>query len=664
MNPDEVKARLTAAMARAQAAGVPISLADQETFVRSITGGKLGLSDIGGAPPAPDTSVSLRNIGRSLGQGATFGFSDELNGLVRGDAAEAIQRQRQAAFHAAHPVVDVASKVVGGLAAPVVAALTLPEDAVAGGVGGGALALRGALAGGAIAGTTAAGENDGTVGQRLKAAAIGAVPGAVLGAAAPFVGSLAGNLARRLPVVGDLLGSRPLTAAEQAVQSAIARTGGASDAAALNPALAGDARATLADMSDPLRLLARSNAAKSPDAEAALRSVVAERADPNAQLLAAAPESETVAQRLAALQASRRAFAGPAYSALDAAPVDAASFTSRLGKLLSQPKISSAWTAARQTGLVGPLPDAAAVAMRNAAGTSAMTPDELLSALTNMTGSEDAARSVIARLPQTPTPAPSVSMVRDLKGSLQDAASAAFRRGQGNLGTRLADAAGEVRDFLNEQVPGHADVDAEYVRRLGLEKALKLGAQAAKSGTPASIADDLSGLSADAQEQYRHALAASLVDRINAAGNNAELATKIVNAGPTMQARLEAAFGTRSAFDQFMLAAKREAELAKLTPPTAPAATAPAMGGQDLAREALGLAVHSRYGMLSPLVRPISRMIGAGGGPNPAAVSELLLSRGDAISQLLNRISSAPAAIRPQLPLAAAGGVAAGLLDF
>ena len=603
-----------------------------------------------------DTSISLRNLGRSLGQGATFGFSDELNGLVRGQAAEATQRARQAAFHAAHPVADVLTKVVGGIAAPAVIAASLPEDAAAAGVGGGALALRGAATGGAIAGATAAGENNGTVGQRLKAAAIGAIPGAVLGAAAPVVGSLIGNGLRRFGV----LGASPLNTAERAVAGAVARTGGASDAAALNPVLAGDPRATLADMSDPLRLLAQSNAAKSPDAEAALRSVIANRANPNAQLLASAPtDGGTATARLAALRSARRAFAGPAYDAVDATPVDAATFRAQLGKLLSQPKIAQAWTAARQTGLVGPLPDAAAVAMRDAANTSAMSPDEMLTALTNMTGSEDAARSVMARLPQTPTPAPSVAMVRDLKGALTDAASAAYRQGQGNLGQRLSSAAGAVRDFLSEQVPGYGAVDAEYSRRLGLEGALKAGANAARTGTARSIANDLAGLAPDAQYEYRLAMASHLVDRINAAGNNAALARQIANAGPTMQARLEAAFGTSSAFDQFMMAARREAELARLTPPTSAATPAPVIGGQDLAREALGMAVHSTYGRLSPLIRPVSRLIG-GAGPNPSAVSDLLMSRGDAITSLLNRLNSAPAAIRPQLPLAAGAGAAAG----
>jgi len=152
-----------------------------------------------------DTSISLRNLGRSLGQGATFGFSDELNGLVRGDAAEATQRARQTAFHAAHPIADVATKVLGSIAAPVMLAATLPEDAAAAGVGGGALALRGAATGASIAGLTAAGENNGTYGHRLKAGLAGAIPGAVLGATAPFVGSLVGNGLRRLGILGPVL---------------------------------------------------------------------------------------------------------------------------------------------------------------------------------------------------------------------------------------------------------------------------------------------------------------------------------------------------------------------------------------------------------------------------------------------------------------------------
>src|SRR6185312_15264823 len=65
------------------------------------------------------------------------------------------------------------------------------------------------------------------------------------------------------------------------------------------------------------------------------------------------------------------------------------------------------------------------------------------------------------------------------------------------------------------------------------------------------------------------------------------------------------------------------------------------------------------YGRLAPLSRPISRLIG-GAGPNPGAVSDLLMSRGDAITSMLDRLNGAPEAIRPQLPLVAGAGVAPG----
>lgn len=133
--------------------------------------------------PQPDTGLSGRNVGRSLVQGATLGWGDEL-GLT--------SRPNEAAFKAAHPVVDFLAKMGGGLAAPIAAVAAAPELATT--LGGAAL-LGGAT--GAVAG---AGEAD--PGNRLRSAATGGLLGAAGGAAgygiAKGAGAIAGTIADRM----------------------------------------------------------------------------------------------------------------------------------------------------------------------------------------------------------------------------------------------------------------------------------------------------------------------------------------------------------------------------------------------------------------------------------------------------------------------------------
>jgi hypothetical protein len=76
----------------------------------------------GAAPAAPaapaDNSPTLRDVGRSLLQGATFGFGDEL-GMT--------DRAKEKQFAAAHPYYDFGLKMLGGAVAPAAAVFAAPE---------------------------------------------------------------------------------------------------------------------------------------------------------------------------------------------------------------------------------------------------------------------------------------------------------------------------------------------------------------------------------------------------------------------------------------------------------------------------------------------------------------------------------------------------------
>lgn len=153
-----------------------------------------GSTGAAATPPAADgSSMSLGNMARAAGVGATFGLgkSTSLPAGMRIDGAKAD------AFKNANPITDFLLKFAGGAVAPVAAAAAAPE------LLGGFLGTVGLGAGtGALA---AAGENsdkDMAGGDRAKQIAAGAGLGAAGGAAgygaSKAVGNMLGSLLDRL----------------------------------------------------------------------------------------------------------------------------------------------------------------------------------------------------------------------------------------------------------------------------------------------------------------------------------------------------------------------------------------------------------------------------------------------------------------------------------
>jgi len=138
--------------------------------------GHFFLSQHAAAPAAsPNTDVSLKNFGRSLAQGGTFNFSDEM-GLTDPNAEKA--------FKAAHPFVDLTGKVIGGAVAPAAAIAALPEL----GTGAGVAAL--AAGTGMLSG---AGEGEGPWYSPSRVG--GAALGGILGPAGVGAGMVASKVA-------------------------------------------------------------------------------------------------------------------------------------------------------------------------------------------------------------------------------------------------------------------------------------------------------------------------------------------------------------------------------------------------------------------------------------------------------------------------------------
>lgn len=112
------------------------------------------------------TEITARDIARSAGQGASYGFSDEL-GLA--------DRDKQKAFQANHPAADFLAKLAGGSVAPIVASIVGPPALA--GVGGAA------AMGGATGLLTGVGEGE-TPGERTMGGLVGGALGAAGGVAA------------------------------------------------------------------------------------------------------------------------------------------------------------------------------------------------------------------------------------------------------------------------------------------------------------------------------------------------------------------------------------------------------------------------------------------------------------------------------------------------
>lgn len=141
--------------------------------------------------------TSEYGAGRSLAQGATFGFADELESLMKSLAGQGTYEQNLAALELAkqkygqqNPKTALATEIAGGLPYALVPFLGTAKYAqmakeaaplVRAGVTAGASAVTGALTG-ALGGAGASG-----VGERMAGAQAGGVFGGLVGGAAPVV---------------------------------------------------------------------------------------------------------------------------------------------------------------------------------------------------------------------------------------------------------------------------------------------------------------------------------------------------------------------------------------------------------------------------------------------------------------------------------------------
>lgn len=525
MNEELLKAirALLTVRQRVERAGATLPEPDQEAFVREETKGKFGLADVNKVLSSIDTSVGGRNLARSAIQGASFNFGDELLGLLPesmggGEAGKQEMRLRDQLFAKEHPVVNAVAGAAGGLAVPGLGAGSLMR----GSASLGAAALRGAASGAVAGGLAGAGSGEGAE-DRLGRAGMGAAVGGAAGAVIPATVGAARYL------------YSPAARAARRFGQAVDASGGAGAVRTQNAALAAAGRGEQAlpgDLSPQLHAVTDYAANNSDDVRSQLVPVLQQRqADAGERLLGdvKAQVGDPIAdQRLQELASSRRTWAASDDGFEGLRKAGAELNVAEIEPVLAQPKVRDAWRAAQQTGLIGEFPDVSKA---------------------------------------------SFQMLQDTKEALDDAASAAFRQGRGNLGQRLAEARDLVRQTVEKQLSKYPGVSAEYARRMALEDALQAGQKAFNAADSRGLADYVKTLKPDALAEYRLGMASELISSLSSKATNRSAATELTNASPALQRKLEIVFGGKAGFETFMKGPKAEAELAKLRATVAGSAT-------------------------------------------------------------------------------------------
>ncbi len=653
----------------AAAAGQKFSPADLEAWTRSETAGRYGAADI-----FPNTP---RDMLRSIVQGATGGFGDEIAGQLFGNKTKQDMRTNDAVFHAAHPVIDMASRalpLIGG------GALAGGGEAAAEGAGVASRVLGGAAkaipAAATVGGVTAAGDSNaptlaGRAAAAVPGAVVGGVGGGLLGALGGGVNAALASRAAKAAATAagpDLAPALDQPLVREGLSKAAASSGGPDALRAVLDDIVKSGRgpqATISDLSPQMRAFADNAATLSPDVHSVLQELTtARQAGQSTRLLGDVRSNLGEEPSLAGIQndlkESRQAWAaGPeGYGRLhaDETPVNIDTFKAALNK----PVIKTAWETAQRADEIKP----------------GSPLDHLWQHLSGKRASDlpdNATSDELRQFVGDGTGAPTFNTVQSFRQELDDRISAAFNAGKGGLAKALKTVRGAVTDALGDQFEGFSAVDKEYAQRVGWERALEAGAKAFNSDDVTGIQQEMAKLPADAQDFYRRGMAAKLAEQLAGSQTNRDVAKRLLEGGPADQFKIDAIFGPKAAEFRGALAAERTmAQLRGATggSPTAPrmfAAAQSAPGGLT-AGDVVRAAVFPKYGFARMAAKAAANKLGQSAAQavqtQATAALPLLTTQGpDAIMRLLASLQQGQAASIPTQALAAgAGSASAGLL--
>ena len=597
------------------------------------------------ASAAQSAAITPRNLGREAVQGATMGFGDELLGLRNAavknpEARERLfaaisaigrggpagfgapeaganigamtaapeyaagrdpMRRASAVFREAHPVIAAGSGIAGAMAMPLGVArgpLSAGKTILTGmGVGG---------VGGAISG---AGESEATTPAGIAADAVGGgVVGTVGGAALSGLGAGVQRLRtpRGIAPVADAI-ERNRAEIEQFLADA-ARTG------------RGDV-AVLSDASHSLRKLLDRAVVLDPEVTGAraVRQFEARATDAPERL---AGDVRALAGRGPLDAATRAEELAGTVRAIENHPQRGYPALGKIHSPIVDPRVNDLLKEAGDQGLLTGRAALFAKRLRADGPTFAH--------LNNLRREADA-----------------------LARSNFDAAA----RGQGGntaLGADYRKLADNLRDVLEDNVPGFRSLQAETGAAIRAKHALGEGIEAFNRADPREFAEMVKRLTPPELEQFRFGLASELVNTLASRSLKRDAATELLNAGGGLKTKLRhILFGDDAAFRDFM----RRAEIERAMRLNAGAGGGSLTAERTLGADVLGGSVPpvTKFGALSRVMQSLAQARGRGtaraaGGP--------LLEQGvpdfnEFIRDILARRRSFGAR-----PAAAAGGLA------
>ena len=548
---------------------------------------------------------------------------------------EALMEREIAQFRAERPGATLTAEIAGGgVGGPgavatrmMGAARTLP-----------AIVGRGAAAGGVVG--AAAGAGEAPPGERLQGATTGAVMGAGLGAAAPLILS-AGARGLRAAVNRIRGGTTQRNAANRVLQALDAEEITLDEARQRLNRLG--VEATLADVSDETRRLLRGTTSEPGRISAQATRLLNERQDRQGMrildtLERQMPSSASFQGTVDDLVSMRRNAARPLYQRAYAREIE---FTPQMRELFNRPAIRRAWKGAQEI----------------AANEGIELPQVFV---------EDAAGNL------TLSNAPNMPTIDFIKRSLDDIVEGARDQLTGKIVGDRAQAVAAVRreliDMIDELNPAYAAARQAFAGPSGSLDALHLGRRFAR-GDPEILAKQLEKLTPNDQAFFRMGVVQGLRDIVLRTPDGVNAARRVAGNELARQ-RLREVFPDDESFETFMGQIDREIEFAR-TRQTAlggsPTARIQAEQSQ-LAGPAADLALDMATGQ--PGIGTIRRLLGAGGARRTdpevvRAVGQMLLSQGDDLQSVLNRLqatqagSQAAAQQRAILDALLTGGTAA-----
>jgi len=492
-----------------------------------------------GGTPGP-----VQDFIRSLAQGATFGFADELYGLgerltaPRGERDEAqrrataASRENLARIREERPVASLLGEMAGGAAVPLGsgmgigrAVLARTGSRLAAGLLGGAA---GGGMGGALVGAGEADEGSRTAGA-VAGGAIGAPAGAVVGAAGGLLGNLAGRagIASRQPAdYARTQLRRGLREADIPIEDVVSRLRGmpeGSVVADMAPNLGREARGAVNQSSalvgpgGPVRTLER-------------------RAGERGERLARDLRSATGLQRSfdESMEAAEQAYkyvSETMYQPLE-----------RAHPKVSDPRVLEVLSDPRVMPVVRKVDRRLARRLR--------VPEELA----------EAPPEAIARFRASQDIAPTFRQLQDIRGHLRDAAKAAHREGKNYARDQAFEALDRVNAALEEALPGFREANRaawEATQRIG---AHELGQKAATGRKPPrEIMRALEELPTDeARDAFRQGMLDQIERNLRERAGGGSEALKMITGGDTMMDRLRLLVGSDEGMAELLSGIERE----------------------------------------------------------------------------------------------------------